>query len=60
MGYPKFQIYKDRAGEFRFRLVAGNGQIIATGEGYSSKQACENGVSAVKRDAPNAPVEDHT
>lgn len=57
MGNPKFQIYKDRAGEFRFRLVSGNGQIIATGEGYTSKQACENGVAAVKRDASNASVE---
>ena len=36
LGNPKFEIYKDKAGEFRFRLKAANGQIIATGEGYKS------------------------
>lgn len=44
----KFEIYKDKASEFRFRLKAGNGQIILTSEGYTTKTACENGVESVK------------
>lgn len=51
---PKFEIYKDKAGEFRFRLKATNGQIIATGEGYSSHAKCVNGVESVKKNAVNA------
>ena len=52
----KFEVYKGKGGEFRFRLKAGNGEIIATGEGYSSKQACLNGIESVKKNAPDAPV----
>lgn len=53
----KFEMYQDKAGEWRWRLKSGNGQQIASsGEGYSSKSACENGINAVKRDAPNADV----
>lgn len=44
----KFEIYKDKAGEFRFRLKAGNGQIILASEGYTTKAACENGIESVK------------
>jgi uncharacterized protein YegP (UPF0339 family) len=56
----KFEIYKDKAGEFRFRLKSGNGEIIASSEGYTSKASCENGIAAVKRDAPGAAVDDET
>ncbi|BDA78474.1 UPF0339 protein [Leptospira kobayashii] len=52
----KFEIYKDKAGEYRFRLKAANGEVIATGEGYSSKQACENGIESVKKNAPAAEI----
>jgi hypothetical protein len=52
----KFEVYKDKAGEYRFRLKASNGQVIATGEGYSSKAACLNGVDSVKTNAPDAEV----
>ena len=48
---PKFEMYKDKAGEFRFRLKAGNGQIIATSESYSTKSACENGIESVRKNA---------
>ncbi len=58
MENPKFQIFKDRADEYRFRLRAKNGEIIATSEGYSSKQACENGIKSVKENASIANVED--
>jgi len=46
-----FEIYKDNAGEFRFRLKAGNGQNILASEGYTSKDACENGIASVKENA---------
>ena len=52
----KFEIYKGKAGEYRFRLKAGNGEIIATGEGYSTKDACKKGIASVKKNAPDAPV----
>ncbi|MCZ8344504.1 MAG: YegP family protein [Leptospira sp.] len=56
----KFEIYKDKAGEFRFRLKAANGEIIASSEGYSSKAACENGIESVKKNASGAEIEDQT
>lgn len=49
----KFEIYADKAGEHRFRLKAGNGEIILSGEGYSSKSACNNGIESVKINAPH-------
>lgn len=55
----KFEVYKDKSGEYRWRLKSANGQVIATGgEGYENKSGAENGIAAVKRDAPGAPVED--
>ncbi len=55
---PKFEIYTDKAGEFRFRLKATNGQVIATSEGYKTKASCENGVESVRKNAPEATVEE--
>lgn len=49
----KFEVYPDKSGDFRFRLKAGNGEIILTGEAYSSKAACMNGVESVKKNAPD-------
>lgn len=49
----KFEVYKDKAGEFRFRLKAGNGETILTSEGYSSKSAAMNGVESVKKNGGN-------
>ena len=51
---PKFDVYKDKAGEFRFRLKARNGEIIATGEGYKAKASCLNGIDSIRRNAPDA------
>ena len=48
---PKFEVYKDKKGEFRFRLKAKNGQIIATSEGYSKLDSCLKGVASVKKNA---------
>lgn len=54
---PKFEVYADNAGEFRFRLKARNGQIIATSEGYKTKASCLNGIESVRKNAPDAAVE---
>ena len=54
----KFEIYKDKGGKFRFRLKAGNGEIIAVGEAYESKAAAKNGVESVKKNAGDATVGD--
>ena len=54
---PKFEIYTDKAGEFRFRLKATNGQIIAVGEGYKEKKSCKNGIESVRKNAADASVE---
>lgn len=54
MPEPKFEWYKDKAGKFRFRLMAPNGQTIAVGEGYESKEACLNGIESIKKNAPIA------
>ena len=51
---PKFEVYKDKAGEFRFRLKARNGEIIAVGEGYKAKASCLNGIDSIRRNAPDA------
>lgn len=56
--HPKFEVYTDKAGEYRFRLKAANGQNIAASEGYKTKAACLNGVESVKKNAPDAPVEE--
>jgi uncharacterized protein YegP (UPF0339 family) len=54
----KFEVYQDKAGKFRFRLKAGNGQVVATGEAYETKDAAKKGCEAVQRAADGAPVVD--
>lgn len=56
MAKPKFEVFKDKSGEFRFRLKAPNGEVIATGEGYTTKAACMNGIESVKKNAPIAEI----
>lgn len=56
MPEPKFEWYKDKAGKFRFRLLAANGEKIATSEAYSSKDGCMNGIESVKKNAPSAKI----
>lgn len=53
---PKFEIYKDKAGEFRFRLKAPNGEILIASEGYKAKQGCQNGIASVKKNAPDGEI----
>ena len=54
--HPKFEVYTDKAGEFRFRLKATNGQIIAVGEGYKKKDSCLNGIESIKKNAVDAKI----
>ena len=53
---PKFEIYQDKEKEYRFRLKAANGQIIATGEGYKELKSCKNGITSIKKNAPAAKI----
>ena len=53
---PKFEVYTDKAGEFRFRLKARNGEIIAVGEGYKAIKSCLNGIESIRKNAPDAPI----
>jgi uncharacterized protein YegP (UPF0339 family) len=55
---PKFEIYKDASGRFRWRLKAPNGEIIAASEAYESKDGCKNGINSVKTNAPKAEIVD--
>ena len=54
--HPKFEVYTDKAGEFRFRLKARNGQIIAVSEGYKALASCLNGIESVKKNVVDAPI----
>ena len=54
--HPKFEVYTDKAGEFRFRLKALNGQIIAVSEGYKAMASCMNGIESVKKNVVDAKI----
>ena len=56
--HPKFELYQDKAGEFRFRLKAKNGEVVGTSEGYRTKGSCENGIASIKKNAPEAAIEE--
>ena len=56
----KFELYKDKGGEFRVRFKASNGQLLFSTEGYSSKNGAENLIESVKKHAPDAETEDQT
>lgn len=55
---PKFEMYEDKGGEYRFRLKATNGQVIAVSEGYTTKASCLNGIESVIKNAPEAEIEE--
>ena len=58
---PKFEIYLDKAGLYRYRLLASNGESIAMSEhGYKSKSGCVNGIKSVSINAPNAEIVDES
>jgi uncharacterized protein YegP (UPF0339 family) len=56
----KFVLKKGSTGKFRFNLLATNGQMIATSEAYESKASAINGIESMKRNAPNAEIDDQT
>lgn len=58
MPEPVFEVFKDAKEKFRFRLKAANGEIIATGEAYASKEGCIKGIESIKKNAPIAKVVD--
>lgn len=53
---PKFELYRDRAGDYRFRLKARNGSIIAVSESYSGKPGCLSGIESVRKNAAEAEI----
>ena len=53
---PKYELYKDKAGEFRFRLKAANGEIIGKSEGYKAKASAKKGIASIAKNAPEAPT----
>jgi len=54
---PKYEIYLDKAGQYRFRLKASNGENILSSQGYTTKAACKNGIDSIGKNAPKATVE---
>ncbi|WP_280183763.1 YegP family protein [Nocardia cyriacigeorgica] len=56
----KFELYKNDSGEFRWRLKASNGEIIASGQGYKTKASAETGIESVRKNAPTAVLDDQT
>lgn len=56
----KFELYKDSAGKYRFRLKASNGQVIATGEAYETKGSALKGIESVRKNAADAAMDDQS
>ena len=54
LSHPKFELFQDKSGQYRFRLKSTNGQVIATSEGYHSKSGCLNGIESVRKNAATA------
>jgi uncharacterized protein len=54
----KFELYEDKAGKFRFRLKAANGEIIASSEAYNAKASALKGIESVRNNAPDASLDD--
>ncbi len=54
---PKFEVYMDKSGDYRFRLKARNGAIVAVSGAYTSRAACLLGIESVRANAPDATVE---
>jgi uncharacterized protein len=56
----KFEVYKDKAGEFRFRFKASNGEAMFGSEGYKAKASALSAIESIKKNAPGAVVDDTT
>lgn len=53
---PKFEVYRYRNGDYRFRLIAKNGELIGSGERYKSKAGCQNGIASIKKNSVEATI----
>ncbi|MFG1418338.1 YegP family protein [Xanthobacter sp. V0B-10] len=56
----KFEVFKDKAGEFRFRYKASNGEIMFSSEGYKARASALDAIESIKKNAPGATVDDQT
>ncbi len=56
LSHPKYELYKDKGGDFRFRLKAANGEIIGKSEGYKAKASAKKGIASIAKNAPDAPI----
>ncbi len=56
LAHPKYELYQDKAGEFRFRLKARNGENIGKSEGYKAKASAKKGIASIAKNAPDAPI----
>lgn len=56
----KFEVYKDKGGQFRFRFKAPNGENMFSSEGYKQKKSAMNAIESIKKNSPNAEVADQT
>jgi uncharacterized protein YegP (UPF0339 family) len=57
VGFPKWEIYLDKGGQYRFRLYAPNGSCIVHSQGYTTKSSCKNGIASIAKNAPDALVD---
>ena len=57
LGFPKWEIYSDKGGQFRFRLYAPNGSCIVHSQGYTTKASCKNGIASIIKNAPEAIID---
>ncbi|MDI6025454.1 YegP family protein [Corticibacterium sp. UT-5YL-CI-8] len=56
----KFEVYKGKSGDFRFRFRASNGELMFSSEGYAAKASALNAIASIQKNAPGATVEDQT
>jgi uncharacterized protein YegP (UPF0339 family) len=56
----KFEVYKDKKGEFRFRFKAPNGETMFSSEGYKAKPSAMSAIESIKKNAPVADIDDQT
>ncbi|MFN3523227.1 MAG: YegP family protein [Phenylobacterium sp.] len=56
----KFEIYKDKAGEFRVRFRAANGEVMFSTEGYKAKSSAKNAIESILKNGPGAEIDDQT
>ena len=55
-----FEVYKDKSGDFRFRFVAPNKEVMFSGQGYKQKQSAMSAIESIKKNTPSADIDDQT